>query len=204
MSVYTSLLENNTALFHGGLSYKHAWLSAELCSQNSKVQIEEIRLEPLGKNTLDLCIEYTHCEEATVAAAADSYFLRIPVDEGVVHSPSRFAECMNEVLHDINANVRVLLPLVQTLRGMMGVKNIYLNYDKEKVSLCIMRTKGRRCIFNWDLPQLVNEYLQNGMKSDLIKMAIQEATIGPSHKNYRAMRQKSPPPPVRKRRLRRY
>jgi hypothetical protein len=194
MPVYTSLLESNNAQFHGGLSYKHAWLSDELARQGSKVEVPELRLEPLKGDKLDLVIEYADREQAE----AGSYFLRVPVDTAVVHSHSRFTECMNAVLDDINTNVRVLLPMTQTLRGMLGVKDTSIT---KKATLCILRKKGRRCIFNWELAQLVREYLQSGTQGPLLKEAIKKAGIGPSHKDYRAMGRKcGPRAPIRKRR----
>ena len=198
MPVYTSLLESNNAQFHGGLSYKHAWLSDELGRQGSKVEVEELRLEPLKGDKLDLVIEYADREKA---AETGSYFLRIPVDNTVVHSHSRFTECMNAVLDDINTNVRVLLPMTQTLRGMLGVRDTSITYDSKKATLCIWRKKGRRCIFNWDLSRLVGQYLQSGTKGALLEEAIKKAGIGPSHKDYHAMSRKSAPrAPIRKRR----
>lgn len=197
MPVYTSLMESKDSQFHGGLSYKHAWLADELARQNSMVEVEELRLEPLKGDTLDLVVEYADRERAV----AKSYFLRIPVDMAIVRSHARFAECMDTVLDDINTNVRVLLPMTQTLRGMLGVRDTSISYDSEKVTLCIWRKKGRRCVFNWDLPKLVREYLQSGTQGALLDKAIKKACIGPSHKDYRVMGLKSGPrAPIKKRR----
>lgn len=68
---------------------------------------------------LDMVIEYADREQAT----ADSY--------------PCFTECMNAVLDDINTNVRVLLPMTQTLRGMLDVKDTSITYDSKKATLCI-------------------------------------------------------------------
>lgn len=198
MSHYTSLHESsNDAQFHGGLAYKHAWLSHELGKQGSSVEIEELRLEPLEHGKLDLLIEYVNHK-----VAADSYFLRIPVDAAAVHDYSHFDVCMSGVLDDINTNVRVLLPLLQTLRGMPGVKDISMSYDVDKITLCIRPKKGRRCVFNWDLQQLVREYTQSGMQGDLLRKVIKKAggnRLPPDH--YLVMKSKCgcPRAPIRKR-----
>lgn len=194
MPVYTSLLESNNAQFHGGLSYKHAWLSDELGRQGSKVEVEELRLEPLKKDDkLDLVIEYAGREQAE----AGSYFLRVPVDTAVVHSHSRFTECMNAVLDDINTNVRVLLPMTQTLRGMLGVKDTSITYDSKKAGE--RRAAAASSTGSW--PSSCASTSRAARRAPSSRRRSKKAGIGPSHKDYRAMGMKrGPRAPIRKRR----
>ena len=211
MPTYTSLLQSNNAQFHGGLAWAKAWLSEELKNQGAKVDVPELRLEPLKGDYLDLVVEYLKQaageqaageQAAGEQAAGDSYFLRIPVEKAMVDSHSRFLdECIRLLLDEINTNVRVLFPLSQTLRGMKGVSGTSISYDCKKVTLCIWRNRRRRCIFNWDLAQLRSEYLLSGTQSALVKQAIKKAGISPSDKDCKPMPLKSPPrAPIRKRR----